>query len=97
VLIAVSVSFTVLQEYFSHDWQQLYVIVTILCALDLAVNRCTLYANPLRPVVGVLRARKGRRFFEVLKKMMPGQEQFPFFPLASARVLMRSFSAHTHE
>jgi hypothetical protein len=63
----------VYQEYFSHDWQQLYVIVVILCGLDLAVNRCTFYTNPLRPVVGVLRARKGRRFFEVLKKMMPGQ------------------------
>lgn len=41
-------------------------------AADLMYNHCTLFANPLRPVVGVLRARKGRRFFEVLKKMMPG-------------------------
>lgn len=40
--------------------------------LDLAFNHCSVYSNPLRPVVGVLRARKGRRFFEVLKKMMPG-------------------------
>lgn len=61
-----------LQEYFRHDWQQLYVIVVIISAFDLFFYRCTYLANPLRPVVGVLRARKGRRFFEVLKKMMPG-------------------------
>lgn len=40
--------------------------------LDLCLCGCTCYANPLRPVAGVLRARKGRKFFEVLKKMLPG-------------------------
>uniref|UniRef100_A0A7S3M3M3 Cyclic nucleotide-binding domain-containing protein n=1 Tax=Spumella elongata TaxID=89044 RepID=A0A7S3M3M3_9STRA len=65
-------SYEGIEEYFSHDWQQLYFIVAILSALDLFFFRCTYLTNPLRPVVGVLRARKGRRFFEVLKKMMPG-------------------------
>jgi hypothetical protein len=70
--IAMKMSYEGVQEYFSHDWQQLYFIVAVFGAVDLAFNHCTVYSNPLRPVVGVLRARKGRRFFEVLKKMMPG-------------------------
>jgi hypothetical protein len=41
-------------------------------AAELLFDHCIYYTNPLRPVVGVLRARKGRRFFEVLKKMIPG-------------------------
>ena len=44
----------------------------VLGALDLYVSSCTYYATPLRPVAGLLRARKGRKFFEVLKKMVPG-------------------------
>jgi hypothetical protein len=32
---------------------------------------CTVYTNPLRPLAGVLRARRGRKFFEILKKMIP--------------------------
>lgn len=46
--------------------------MTALQILDLLYNSCTTYSNPLRPVIGVLRARNGRRFFEVLKKMIPG-------------------------
>jgi hypothetical protein len=71
--IGLKMSYEGLEEYFAHDWQQLYFAVAVLGAIDLAYNRCTFYSNPLRPVVGVLRARKGRRFFEVLKKMMPGK------------------------
>lgn len=71
--IALKMSYEGIEEYFRHDWQQLYFAVVILGAIDLSLNHCTLYTNPLRPVVGVLRARKGRRFFEVLKKMMPGK------------------------
>jgi CRP-like cAMP-binding protein len=39
--------------------------------LDIVFCGCTYYANPLRPVAGVLRDRRGRKFFEVLKKMIP--------------------------
>lgn len=38
---------------------------------DIMLCGCTYYANPLRPVAGVLRDRRGRKFFEVLKKMVP--------------------------
>lgn len=40
--------------------------------MDVFLCGCTYYANPLRPVAGILRARKGRKFFDVLKKMIPG-------------------------
>eukprot|EP01031_Cornospumella_fuschlensis_P028758 gene28758-34719_t len=59
-------------EYFSHDWQQLYALNLVIHIADLLFCGCTCYANPLRPVAGVLRARRGRKFFEVLKKMVPG-------------------------
>ncbi|KAJ1431987.1 hypothetical protein B484DRAFT_36811 [Ochromonadaceae sp. CCMP2298] len=70
--ISLKMGYEGLKEYWKHDWQQLYLIVVLLMWLDLLVNRCTFYTNPLRPVVAILRARKGRRFFEVLKKMIPG-------------------------
>lgn len=34
-------------------------------ALEAALHGCLLYTNPFRPVQGVLRARAGRRFFDV--------------------------------
>eukprot|EP01041_Mallomonas_annulata_P001488 gene1488-2867_t len=58
--------------YWSHDWQRLYVITISLNFLDLCLNGCTYYTNPLRPVVGLLRARSGRRFFTIVQKMIPG-------------------------
>lgn len=40
--------------------------------LDLCINGCTRWTNFMRPAAGILRARSGRRFFDVLKKMTPG-------------------------
>jgi CRP-like cAMP-binding protein len=59
------------KEYFKHDWQQLYVLNLCIHVVDILFCGCTYYANPLRPVAGVLRDRRGRKFFEVLKKMVP--------------------------
>ena len=80
-----------LQEYWGHNWQQLYVITTVLMALDLLVCGCTTYSNPLRPVVGILRARNGRRFFEILKKMVPGMSH-SLIPLLFFVVLVMAAS-----
>lgn len=49
----------------------LYVTNLCLHTLDMCFSGCTFWANPLRPVAGVLRARRGRKFFEVLKMMVP--------------------------
>mmetsp|Transcript_1591 Transcript_1591/g.2628 ORF Transcript_1591/g.2628 Transcript_1591/m.2628 type:complete len:1144 (+) Transcript_1591:16-3447(+) len=70
--ISLKMSYEGPKEYWKHDWQQLYLIVCALGWLDLMFNHCTYYTNPLRPVAGFLRARRSRRFFEVLKKMIPG-------------------------
>lgn len=69
----------------------------ILHVLDLSICGCTHFANPLRPVAGVLRARKGRKFFEVLKKMLPGMMHslvpIVFFVVIVMGVTSVSFSA----
>lgn len=39
--------------------------------VDLLVNSCTYYTNFMRPVAGILRSRKGRKFFSVLRAMIP--------------------------
>jgi hypothetical protein len=70
--LSLTQNLTYTQEYFDHDWQLQYFAVVVLTAIDLFVNRCIFYTNPFRPFVGILRARQGRRFYEVLKKMMPG-------------------------
>jgi hypothetical protein len=49
----------------------LYATNLILGVLDLLFCGCTTYTNPLRPLAGVLRARRGRKFFDILKKMLP--------------------------
>lgn len=59
------------KEYFKHDWQRLYVMNLGFHVFDILLCGCTFYANPLRPVAGVLRDRRGRKFFDVLKKMVP--------------------------
>jgi hypothetical protein len=70
--VAMKMSYEGVREYFTHDWQQLYVLNALCITIDFAVGGCTHYANPLRPVAGLLRGRKGRKFFQVLKKMVPG-------------------------
>jgi len=69
--IALKIGYEGLSEYFSKDWQIVYATVTILMALDCVFHGCLYYTNPFRPVQGVLRARAGRRFFDLLKKMLP--------------------------
>lgn len=59
-------------EYWDHDWQQIYLVTISLNFIDLMWCGCTYYTNPLRPVVGLLRARSGRRFFTIVKRMLPG-------------------------
>mmetsp|Transcript_26414 Transcript_26414/g.39191 ORF Transcript_26414/g.39191 Transcript_26414/m.39191 type:complete len:931 (+) Transcript_26414:243-3035(+) len=58
-------------EYMAHDWQQLYGTTVFLHFFDLLVFRKTSLTNPLRPVIGLLRARSVRRFFSVVKLMTP--------------------------
>ena len=67
--------------YWSHDWQRLYIITVVSNILDLCINGCTTYTNFLRPVVWLLRARSGRRFFTIVQKMIPGltQSLMPMF------------------
>lgn len=59
--------------------------------LDLCFSWCTHYANPLRAVPGLLRARSGRRFFAVLKKMIPETSQ-SLIPIIFFILLMMVFS-----
>ena len=68
-------------NYWSHDWQRLYLITITSNIIDLAINGCTTYTNFLRPVVWLLRARSGRRFFTIVQKMIPGltQSLMPMF------------------
>lgn len=69
--IALKMSYEGVEEYFKHEWQRLYCANAIVGLIDLFMNGCTTYCNPLRPVAGVLRSRKGRKFFDILKKMIP--------------------------
>lgn len=61
--------------YWSHDWQRIYLITILSNFIDVLVNGRTTYTNFLRPVVGLLRARSGRRFFTIVQKMIPGLTQ----------------------
>lgn len=63
------------REYLDHDWQQLYAATVFLHILDLLWNGKTSLTNPLRPIVGLLRARNVRRFFTVVKSMIPSLTQ----------------------
>jgi hypothetical protein len=64
-----------ISEYLGHDWQQLYATTVLLHFLDLLWYGKTNFTNPLRPIVGLLRARSVRRFFTVVKSMIPSLTQ----------------------
>jgi hypothetical protein len=53
------------QEYMSKDWQIVYAAVTVAMIIETLLFGCLYFTNPFRPVQGVLRARAGRRFFDV--------------------------------
>ena len=63
------------REYLDHDWQQLYATTVVLHFFDLLWFGRTTLSNPLRPIVGLLRARSVRRFFTVVKSMIPSLTQ----------------------
>lgn len=69
--ISLKVMYEGFQEYLSHDWQVLYLFNLIVGLCDLIIFNCTTLTNPLRPLAGLLRLRRGRKFFDVLKKMIP--------------------------
>eukprot|EP01035_Chromulina_nebulosa_P026752 gene26752-35065_t len=69
--IALKIGYEGLQEYMSKDWQIVYAAVTVAMIIETLLFGCLYFTNPFRPVQGVLRARAGRRFFDVLKKMLP--------------------------
>mmetsp|Transcript_6435 Transcript_6435/g.12358 ORF Transcript_6435/g.12358 Transcript_6435/m.12358 type:complete len:1014 (-) Transcript_6435:1303-4344(-) len=64
------------REYFNHDWQQLYITAIFLHFVDLCIFKQTYMTNPLRPVVGLLRDRRGRRFFSVVKLILYQMQEF---------------------
>ncbi len=49
----------------SKDWQIVYAAVTVAMIIETLLFGCLYFTNPFRPVQGVLRARAGRRFFDV--------------------------------
>lgn len=49
----------------SKDWQIVYAAVTVAMIVETLLFGCLYFTNPFRPVQGVLRARAGRRFFDV--------------------------------
>lgn len=60
------------EEYFSKGWQSLYATAITLLVLDWMWNLRTSFTSPFRPIVLTLRSRAVRRFFTVIKKMIPG-------------------------
>jgi hypothetical protein len=69
--VAMKMAYQGFWEYLDHDWQFLYCITVSLHCLDLLYFHRTTLTNPLRPVVGLLRDRSFRRFFSVVKLMIP--------------------------
>jgi hypothetical protein len=59
------------KDYFKTGWHYIFTASILAHFLDLCWNGCTYYSDPLRPVVGLLRSRSGRRFFSVVQKMIP--------------------------
>jgi len=54
----------------SKDWQIVYAAVTVAMITEMLLFGCLYFTNPFRPVQGVLRARAGRRFFDVCKDIL---------------------------
>jgi hypothetical protein len=69
--VALKMAYQGFWEYLDHDWQFLYCITISLHFFDLLYFHRTTFTNPLRPVVGLLRDRSFRRFFSVVKLMIP--------------------------
>jgi len=69
-------------EYFSHDWQKLYVLSIFVMLLESLCTGRVYFANFLRPSAGVLRSRSGRKFFSIIKKMCSQLSQ-TFIPMVS--------------
>lgn len=59
------------KDYFKTGWHYIFTASIFAHFLDLCWNGQTYYSDPLRPVVGLLRSRSGRRFFSVVQKMIP--------------------------
>eukprot|EP01038_Epipyxis_sp_PR26KG_P004275 gene4275-6054_t len=99
--IGLKMTYEGVQEYFKHDWQKIYFTVTVMTILDLSCNFCLMYTNFLRPIPGLLRARTGRRFFEILQKMMPGTYRslvpIIFFIFVMTIISYVLFDAHIEE
>ena len=79
-----------IREYLDHDWQQLYATTVALHFFDLLWFGRTTLSNPLRPIVGLLRARSVRRFFTVVKSMVPSLTQ-TLAPLVAFLMLITVF------
>ncbi|CAM9603440.1 unnamed protein product, partial [Phaeothamnion confervicola] len=79
-------------EYMSKPWQKLFAVVVGVLLLDAITLSPVRLARPLRPAVLCLRARSVRRFFTVIRNMVPGVLHV-CVPLVFFLLLSSSFGA----
>jgi hypothetical protein len=59
-------------EYLKKQWQSIYFVMSCGFLIDILWNGHTRWMNALRPSMFTLRSRDSRRFFSVIRLMIPG-------------------------